>query len=73
MRWRRWLGLGESGSPLAHSLLIMIGATHLELAIYMLILMRPPTLTDCLWAAGLGYACALIAYTRLQRRALAKA
>jgi hypothetical protein len=58
-------------APLVHSLLIMIGATYLEVAVYMLILWRPPTLEQCFGAALLGWACALIAYTRLQRRAMA--
>ena len=65
-----WLKLRRSAhrAPLAHALLIMIGATYLEVAVYMLILWHPPTLAQYFGAALLGWACALIAYTRLQRR-----
>jgi hypothetical protein len=65
----RWLMLRRSPRrrPLVHALLIMIGATYLEVAVYMMILWRPPTLEQCFGAALLGWACALIIYTRLQR------
>ena len=65
-----WLGLRKSANraPFAHALLIMIGATYLEVAVYMMILWHPPTLAQYFGAALLGWACALIAYTRLQRR-----
>jgi hypothetical protein len=67
----RWLKLRKTRrAPLVHSILIMIGATYLEVAIYMMILWRPPTLEQYFGAALLGWACALIAYTRLQRRAM---
>jgi hypothetical protein len=62
-----------NSTALVHSLLIMIGATYLEVAVYMMILWRPPTLEQYFGAALLGWACALIAYTRLQRRAAAAA
>jgi len=68
----QWLSFRKSTSPrrpLAHALLIMIGATYLEVAVYMLILWHPPTLAQCFGAAVLGWGCALVAYTLLQRRA----
>ena len=71
MKLRQWLARRNSAPrrPLAHALLIMIGATYLEVAVYMMILWHPPTLAQYFGAALLGWACALIAYTRLQRRA----
>jgi hypothetical protein len=65
-----WLRLRKSGArvSLAHSLLIMIGATYLEVAIYMMILWESPTLAQYFGAALLGWACALLVYTRLQHR-----
>ena len=73
MNPRQWLRLRRPDAPrvpLAHKLLIMIGATYLEVAVYMMILWHPPTLEQCFGAALLGWAGALIAYTRLQRRAM---
>lgn len=66
----QWLRLRKSASraPLAQALLIMIGATYLEVAVYMMILWHPPTLEQYFGAALLGWGCALLAYTRLQRR-----
>jgi hypothetical protein len=65
-----WFKLRQSSSrkPLVHSLLIMIGATYLETAVYMMILWEPPTLAQYFGASCLGWACALVVYTRLQRR-----
>ena len=67
-----WSKLRRTNSTaLVHSLLIMIGATYLEVAVYMMILWQPMTLEQCFGAALLGWGCALVAYTRLQRRAAA--
>jgi hypothetical protein len=68
VRWLKRLKQ-KKRAPLVHSILIMICATYLEVAIYMMILWRPPTLAQYFGAALLGWACALVAYTRLQRRA----
>ena len=65
----KWLGLWTKRAPLVNSLLIMIGATYLEVAVYMMILWESPTPAQYFGAALLGWACALLAYTRLQRRA----
>jgi hypothetical protein len=71
MNLRQWLGHRRSAAqraPLVHSLIIMICATYLEVAVYMMVLWHPPMPEHYFGAALLGWACALIAYTRLKRR-----
>ena len=65
----RWLRRESAPRrPLVHALMITIGATYLEVAVYMMILWEPPTMAQYFGAALLGWACALVAYTRLKRR-----
>ena len=76
MNLRSWLSRRKSAAqrtPLVHSLMIMICATYLEVAIYMMILWHPPTPEHYFGAALLGWACALVAYTQLKRRTAAAA